>query len=31
VRCAFQRTKPEVVRHKARRTLLVANYLWRIR
>jgi hypothetical protein len=31
VRCAFQRTNLEVVRHKARRTLLVANYLWRIR
>ncbi len=31
VRCAFQRTKLEVVRHKARRTLLVAEYLWRIR
>jgi hypothetical protein len=31
VRCAFQRTNLEVVRHKARRTLLVARYLWRIR
>jgi len=30
-RGAFQRTKLDVVRHKARRTLLVTKFPWRIR